>query len=606
MNEKDLSKLVKKMPSDLAAESAEFAKTGREKFRMRAPVGIALSVVLVAVGAGAAIAITAGNRNRSSVSNYGENEAGIIAVNTDPAVTPGPEDQTPPRTEETDAPHPTAGPTEETGVPHPTAGPYDNLVTVDLKGLLPNEYYRYGALHVNDCANMRDFLTDWESFVYEYKNATDFELLSASERLYRIKLERTVSDTGYGSVSWADVSPLEISGIAQLFRCEYLSSYTGDPDADGGENVSRFTMDVLYADGRIVKVFLKECRLVLRILPLDVGNAERKGLLIYWVSDYPNGMNTDSLYLYGLSVYDPGSKAVRDIEPAILSGTLSVTDIDGAVYVFNTDTLKGGKAEYDPQTGTLSVGGVDPAVFFSAVFGNTGPVEPPESTEKSIPDPTPTPTPPHTPDESKQTPVPVVTDGPGATMIPQDDPSSIYSIESHTWSLMCYEKNGGSIQGPEIAKGYYFFTGIEMVYDELDGDLVQTVHTVKELTGMFKRNRLHTINAEKGYFLSLNDDVEFVSAAVWAINDAADVEKIEPAVIASGLTEAGLEQFISSGSMQFRETTDGSLALPCFVVVTTKLRCSYIETTGEYEYLFRYSIIPFLNEESHFQFDQEP
>lgn len=595
MNDAEIAKMMKKMPADMAEESAEFAvgntaKTGntvnsgrpsapkkvRENFFMRPALSVAITAVLFVITAAVVMTFTLKNRNRSDIRQGGiATDADLTGVVTLPPATELP-----------------AGPSAT-----PAAPDNDPKNAQILKYDIPlTGDYSYGLLKINDDSDLTEFLKKWSEYVKrECGEIPGFEapaVLPTEEELeFRKKLKRTLLGTSAGAY-WMDISSEEIKGIAQVMRCEYVSRADGD--------VPNFTADVLYADGEIKKVFMRDgLRTVRYIIPFDYKNNGQPGLLAVAGSGYYNGAG------YALYLYDTDLKAVRVIYPSVLNEGLQVFTDKGDTIVINSIRGLGGKAVYDGNN--LTIGGVSPAAFFTAAFG-TG-------TDVPTADPTPTITPTADPTAAPATEYPtgsvaptaeITTSAPtdtvpfDATPIPFDDPSNVEYLSRHMHLVtVAYMDGTGSYGGPELPKAYYMFNGTGMEYRDMSSPTMAVLQdTMRNMTASYKRGTLAALKAEKEITLSLSEDAELAGIDVWAVNDAENKDFIEFELIASALSEAEFKQFVSSGSMQFRPDLDTGDPLPCFALISAKKDCTYFEGTGESEYFINVSLVPFYTSET--------
>jgi hypothetical protein len=590
MNDADIAKMIKQMPADMVAESAEFAgnslkqtksvkKSGIGDFFRRPAFSVAISAVLFIVSAAIVTGLIFKNRSaRSDVE--GDNEPAGTAVPTAITLTPAPGED--------------------------PAG----AVLADLSAVRGDR----GTLQVNDKTDKTEFLEKWKLYVEDF-------LVSASEPIenptrmymdYRSKLSVSADSD---EVYWTDISPEGIKGIGQIFRCE------GEFSSDTGNK--HFTLDVLFADGEVVYVFPKVNAeiTVQSVVPINIEHSA-PGLLGTMVSNGEGGTE------YVVWAYYPVLKRVQAKSLDAQKHGISVMNVDGDAYVVSAffdeneekEQITGGKVVYDGSV--MTIGGVKPAEFFAKLFsGQAAPAETdvPEPTATAVPTPTqavtepatatvPTPTqaatgpataaaptPTQAATEPAATPTPGTdkTAAPGATPVPSEDPSNVMTLADRM-SLITVSHGSGSITGLSFSKGYYMFDGNTMKYVDMSSTAEYLAsEAMRMLTASYKKGTLPSITVEKDFYILLTNDSELVSIDVWAVNGAANADNVVPELIARGLSEAEFRAFIASGSMQFRLDPDTGEALPCFAVMTAKKNCTYFDVIGEYEYFLKTTIVPF-------------
>ncbi len=621
MNDAEIAKMIKKMPADMAAESAEFdinaagteaakpvnaagAKAGSGKstgsgrgkkstgsFRLRPAFSVALTVLLFVAGVAAAMVFAFKNSKRNSAQTGENDSTGSFMVLT--TQTPGNDYTAPP----SDAPElPSVAAEQPTSTPLPPEKDPANAQIVNLNSEIARGNTGFGSLRVNDDTDINGFYAKWQEYasgMLEAEAVTSREdpsYVQSPELLdYLARIELSSNHFNDVFVWWGDVSSSEVKGFAQVMRCEFLQK-ASEFLPDGS---MRFPLTVLYVNENVVRSAGYN-DMITSIVRFDSGNAYNAdgagGLLANVLS------LTETGYDNNICVYDPSANLLRAVCPVTFTidevNNLALMNCGTDAYVLNRATGLGGKAEFDGTK--LTIGGVDPEVFFAAIFNRNDPTPTAGPSTKTPATATAMPTNTAVPEDATPTPGTDKTAAPGTTPIPDGDPSNVYTLADRLSLITVSQDGSGSVTGAALPKGFYIFDGNTMKYGDMSSATEYLLmELMQSLTASYKKGTMPSIAAEKDFYLMLKEDSELVGIDVWAINGAENTRDIVPEMIAQGLSEAEFREFIASGSMQFRPDPVTGEALPCFALITARKNCTYFDVIGEYEYFLKTSVIPF-------------
>ncbi|MBO7407459.1 MAG: hypothetical protein J6V14_07480 [Clostridia bacterium] len=591
MNDADIAKMIKQMPADMVAESAEFGRAAAPvqskkrggSFRLRPALSVAVTVLLFAAGTAAAmILVFRNNKHKNAQTEEGKPVESVVALTTptpgndytaQPSATVYATPEPPSATTEP----PTATPEPPSETPLPPEKDPANAQIIDLNPEIARGNTGFGDLRVND-VDISGFYAKWQEYDFGTAEADALALLELSRTHYND-----------GIVWWGDVSSSEVNGFAQVLRCEFLQK-AEEFLPDGS---TRFPLTVLYVNENVVRP-AEYTDMITNIVRFDGGNAFNTdgtgGLLAIVISLSETG------YDYYICVFDPSEKLMRSVCPVTFTyddmNVLALMNCGTDAYVLNRVTGLGGKAEFDGTK--LTIGGVDPDAFFIAIFNRNDPTPTPVTSTETPATATAVPTNTAVPPAATPTPGTDKTAAPGATPVPSEDPSNVMTLADRMSLITVSQDGSGSITGLSFSKGYYMFDGNTMKYVDMSSTAEYLAsEAMRMLTASYKKGTLPSITAEKDFYILLTNDSELVSIDVWAVNGAANADNVVPELIARGLSEAEFRAFIASGSMQFRLDPDTGETLPCFAVMTAKKNCTYFDVIGEYEYFLKTTIVPF-------------